>query len=51
MWRALLQHYFVHGCFLKKEAAVITDATILAEHKIPGVIVHGRYGATKTLQI
>jgi proline iminopeptidase len=36
-------HYFVHGCFFERSEQVIEDAKILKEHKIPGVIIHGRY--------
>ena len=36
-------HYFVNGGFLESENALIDGTLILREHRIPAVIVQGRY--------
>jgi proline iminopeptidase len=41
-------HYFVHGGFLRHDGQLLADAHRL--HKIPGVIVHGRYDVVTPLE-
>jgi proline iminopeptidase len=36
-------HFFTHGAFFKSDNWILENVSILKEHKIPGVIVHGRY--------
>jgi len=35
-------HYFTHGGFLRSDSELLEKVSVLNDHKIPGIIIHGR---------